>query len=58
MIEQTERQSHTFRDEWALMPPLHKVSVGVSLVFLLGLCIEGAFLVPYVVARWGWGYVL
>lgn len=47
--------SHSFTEEWRTMPGLHKLSVGVSIVFLLWIVLECCFFILYVAARWGFG---
>jgi hypothetical protein len=45
---------HSFRAEWRGLPTIHKITVAITSLFIIGLCCEGTFLVPYVVLRWGW----
>ena len=42
-------------DELRALPPLHRVLVTLGAGFAMMLMLEGAFTVPYIILRFGWG---
>ena len=43
-------------DDISTLPPLHRWLVRAAMVLMFAISFEGAFLFPYALLRWGWGY--